>query len=264
MNVQHSAEPEKVQALFTKIAGGYDRFNGIASWGLDRAWRKRAVRLAAISEGARVLDLAAGTGDLTAALAQQAKPGLVVSSDFTAAMLIGGKKKIDRIDDAAARQRITFSIADATRLPFADASFDAVTVSFGLRNFADRPANYAEVKRVLKPGGRYVVLELHPPRLRALQARLLALRPQDPARLRSAHRRRPGGVRVPAQLHPGLPRCAGARRGAECGRVRQGRVREAVDGYRGHPRRHQIGVVPASTRFHAGPPPESFVCGAAG
>ncbi|HEY3445525.1 MAG TPA: bifunctional demethylmenaquinone methyltransferase/2-methoxy-6-polyprenyl-1,4-benzoquinol methylase UbiE [Myxococcales bacterium] len=163
MSAPHSAEPEKVQALFTRIAGGYDRFNGIASWGLDRGWRKRAVRLAAIADGARVLDLAAGTGDLTAALAEQAAPALVVSSDFTAAMLVAGKAKLDKLPDAKARQRITFSLADATRLPFADGSFDAVTVSFGLRNFADRPANYREVRRVLKPGGRYVVLELtHP------------------------------------------------------------------------------------------------------
>lgn len=170
MNAQrpHSAEPEKVQALFTKIAGGYDRFNGIASWGLDRAWRKRAVRLAAVPDGARVLDLAAGTGDLTAALATQARPGLVVSSDFTRAMLVAGKAKLDKLTDSGPRPpglkgRVSFSIADATRLPFADESFDAVTVSFGLRNFADRPANYREVERVLKPGGRYVVLELtHP------------------------------------------------------------------------------------------------------
>jgi len=163
MTAPNAPEPAKVQALFTRIAPGYDRFNGVASWGLDRRWREETVRRAALSQGARVLDLAAGTGDLSGALAVQARPSLVVSSDFTAAMLVAGREKLRRLEDAQARERLSFSMADATRLPFADASFDAVTVAFGLRNFADRPANYCEVQRVLKPGGRYVVLELtHP------------------------------------------------------------------------------------------------------
>ena len=163
MSPAHSAEPAKVQALFTRIAAGYDRFNLVASWGLDRLWRAKAVQRAALPDGARVLDLAAGTGDLSAALAQQARPALVASTDFTAAMLQAGKAKLDRLaclSSPGLKGRVAFCLADATRLPFADACFDAVTVSFGLRNFADRPANYREVLRVLKPGGRYVVLEL--------------------------------------------------------------------------------------------------------
>jgi demethylmenaquinone methyltransferase/2-methoxy-6-polyprenyl-1,4-benzoquinol methylase len=152
-------EPEKVRRIFTAIAGGYDRFNGIASLGLDRRWRRESVRRARLEDGAKVLDLAAGTGDLTIALAEQARPALVVSSDFTQAMLEVGR------DKARARgiQHVSFSLADAQRLPFRDACFDALTVAFGLRNFADRPASYREALRVLKPAGRYVVLELtHP------------------------------------------------------------------------------------------------------
>jgi demethylmenaquinone methyltransferase/2-methoxy-6-polyprenyl-1,4-benzoquinol methylase len=154
-------EPERVRGLFTDIAAGYDRFNGVASLGIDRLWRREAVRQAALTPGCHVLDLAAGTGDLTLALAAPGVAGLVASTDFTPAMLKGGQAKIARAHRGPTV--VTSALADAQRLPFASGSFDAVTVAFGVRNLSDRPANYAEVLRVLKPGGRYVVLELtHP------------------------------------------------------------------------------------------------------
>jgi demethylmenaquinone methyltransferase/2-methoxy-6-polyprenyl-1,4-benzoquinol methylase len=222
----HSAEPEKVQALFTRIAAGYDRFNGIASLGLDRLWRRRAVRLAAVPEGARVLDLAAGTGDLTAALAQQARPGLVVSSDFTAAMLVAGKAKLGGLGPPDLRERIAFSLADATRLP---SPTRASTRSRSRSACATSPTgapNYREVRRVLKAGGRYVVLELTHPGFAPFKPVYWLTCARSCRSSARAHRRRPGGLRVPARLHPGLPRRHYARGGDGRARVLQGRVRE--------------------------------------
>lgn len=163
----HGPEPEKVRDLFTAIAGGYDRFNGVASMGIDRLWRRETVRQARLTPGCRVLDLAAGTGDLSLALARTGLPALVASTDFTPAMLQGGQAKAAKVHRG--ETVIGFTLADAQRLPFKNASFDAVTVAFGVRNLSDRPANYAEVQRVLKPGGRYVILEFTQPSLGPLK-----------------------------------------------------------------------------------------------
>jgi len=154
------ARPEEVRGIFTEIAGGYDRFNDVASLGIDRLWRREAVRRAALFEGARVLDLAAGTGDLSLALAREGKAALVVSSDFTQAMLSRARVKAKGLEGPT---RLAFALADALGLPFGDASFDVATISFGLRNLSDRPAGYREALRVLKPGGRLVILELTRP-----------------------------------------------------------------------------------------------------
>ena len=154
------ARPEEVRGIFTAIAGGYDRFNDVASLGIDRLWRREAVRRAALFEGARVLDLAAGTGDLSLALAREKKAGLIVSSDFTPAMLSRAQAKARGLGLPTA---IAFALADALRLPFRDQVFDVATVAFGVRNLSDRAAGFCEAKRVLKPGGRLVILELTRP-----------------------------------------------------------------------------------------------------
>lgn len=157
-------EPALIRGMFTRIAAGYDRFNGVASLGLDRRWRREAVRRLPPLAGGRILDLAAGTGDMTLALAGLPGPSLVVSSDFTPAMLAAGRRKVEKpVPGSGCCGRVAFSLADATRLPFASGSFDAVTVAFGLRNFTDRAGNYREVLRVLAPRGRYVVLEFTQP-----------------------------------------------------------------------------------------------------
>lgn len=151
---------ERVKGIFSTIAPSYDRFNRLSSLGIDRLWRRRTVRYAALDAGSRVLDLAAGTGDLTLAMARQAAPREIVSTDFVPEMLAIGEAK------AAAyhgRTKLAFQVADAQALPFPEDGFDVVTVAFGIRNMPDRAANFREVRRVLKPGGRYVILEFSTP-----------------------------------------------------------------------------------------------------
>ena len=151
---------ERVKGIFSALAPDYDRFNLLSSFGLDRYWRRRAVSLARVQRSSEVLDLAAGTGDLTMALVRRGGPARVVSTDFVPEMLEVGRVKAAAYDGAT---RIEFAVADAQALPFADASFDVVTVAFGVRNMPDRAANFSEAHRVLTPGGRYVVLEFSRP-----------------------------------------------------------------------------------------------------
>jgi len=151
---------DRVRGIFSGIAGSYDLFNRLSSLGMDRSWRKAAVRAAALKPGGRVLDLCAGTGDLTMALAREGVAAEAVGSDFVPEMLAVAEKKAAR---HAGKTMVSFCQADAQDLPFDDSSFDAVTVAFGVRNLPDRAANFREVKRVLRPGGRYVVLEFSRP-----------------------------------------------------------------------------------------------------
>lgn len=115
---------------------------------------------AALFNGARVLDLCAGTGDLAFAVAATGMPAEVVATDFSPEMLSVAQRKATRMAEGS---KVTFLTADAQELPFPDASFDVVTVAFGVRNLPDRAANFAEVFRILAPGGRYVILEFSTP-----------------------------------------------------------------------------------------------------
>ncbi len=154
--------PEVIQGMFAKVADHYDLVNEVTSLGIDRSWRRKAVQLASVTREGKVLDLAAGTGDLTLEMARQAQPAMVVSSDFVSRMLELGKKKAANYKGPT---QITFQVADAMKLPYKDNSFDAVTIGFGVRNIADRQAHFKEAWRVLKPGGRYVMLEFGKPAL---------------------------------------------------------------------------------------------------
>ncbi len=153
--------PERVKGIFSLIARRYDVFNALSSFGIDRLWRRDAVAAARLTRTSRVLDLCAGTGDLSLALARLGRPAEVVGTDFVPEMLEIAKRKGRAYKG---RTSLTFEVADAQDLPYSDASFDVVTVAFGVRNLPDRAANFAEVYRVLKPGGRYVVLEFSRPR----------------------------------------------------------------------------------------------------
>ena len=151
-------EEGQVRAMFDRIAGVYDRMNAVMTAGLDRRWRSRAADLAAVGPGDRVLDVATGTGDLALELAQRVAPdGEVVGSDFAEAMLERAREK------AAGRTDVHFEWGDALALDHPDDAFAAATVAFGARNFADLHRGLAEMARVVRSGGRIVVLEITTP-----------------------------------------------------------------------------------------------------
>src|SRR5690606_6767799 len=145
-------KPAEVASMFDGIAARYDLTNDLISLGQDRRWRRLTVEVVAAMPGERVLDLAAGTGTSSEPFA--ADGAFVVPSDFSIGMLQVGKER---------RPDLAFVAGDATRLPFADAAFDAVTISFGLRNVVDTDAALREMLRVVRPGGRVVICEFSTP-----------------------------------------------------------------------------------------------------
>jgi demethylmenaquinone methyltransferase/2-methoxy-6-polyprenyl-1,4-benzoquinol methylase len=159
----------RVRGVFDSVAGRYDIMNDLMSFGIHRLWKRLAIELAGVRPGCRALDLAAGTGDLTRQLAARVgADGAVVSADINAAMLGIGR---DRLLDRGVAGHVTYVQADAECLPFAADSFDLVTIGFGLRNVTDKARALASMHRVLKPGGRLLVLEFSRPTL-PLAARL--------------------------------------------------------------------------------------------
>jgi demethylmenaquinone methyltransferase / 2-methoxy-6-polyprenyl-1,4-benzoquinol methylase len=156
-------EPGEVRAMFDRIAGVYDLLNSAMTAGLHHRWRARAADLAHIGPGARVLDLATGTGDLAIELARRVSPGgEVIGADFSEGMLDRARAKVAPLtatDSVCPR----FEWADAMSLPYPDDRFDALTVGFGVRNFDDLARGLAEMVRVVRPGGRVVVLEMTTP-----------------------------------------------------------------------------------------------------
>lgn len=151
----------RVRGVFDSVAVRYDLMNDLMSFGVHRIWKRMAVDLAEVRPGQQVLDLAAGTGDIAGALARRAgETGRVVAADINAAMLGIGR---DRLIDRGNAGNIACVQADAERLPFADDSFDCITMAFGLRNVTDKAAALSSMLRVLKPGGRLLVLEFSRP-----------------------------------------------------------------------------------------------------
>ncbi len=156
------AEPQ-VRAMFDRISGVYDRMNGVMTAGLHHQWRRRAADLALLTPGARALDVATGTGDLALELARRVVPGgVVVGADFSERMLELARAKAAAQPSAAGVQ-LRFEAANAMALPYGDNQFDAATVGFGARNFSDLPRGVSEMARVVRPGGRVVVLEITTP-----------------------------------------------------------------------------------------------------
>lgn len=145
----------RVRGVFDSVAGNYDVMNDLMSAGLHRLWKRFTVGVANVRPGARVLDLAGGTGDLARLFAQRAGPaGFVVHTDINGAMLAAGRDKL--VDRGVSLPTVQ---CNAERLPFPDRTFDCVSIGFGLRNVTDKPRALAEMARVLRPGGIAVVLE---------------------------------------------------------------------------------------------------------
>jgi demethylmenaquinone methyltransferase/2-methoxy-6-polyprenyl-1,4-benzoquinol methylase len=150
----------KVRQMFSRLARRYDLVNDVMSFGLHRRWKRQTVRIGVEGRGPgnRLLDLCCGTGDMVF-LAEELGDGLsVFGADFTLPML-----SVARGREAGRASRRSFAAADALRLPFADGTFDAITVGYGLRNLADPEAGLAEMRRVLAPGGRVVILDFGMP-----------------------------------------------------------------------------------------------------
>ena len=159
--VAWSDKARRVRGVFDSVAPKYDLMNDLMSAGLHRLWKQFTLSQTHLRPGQRALDVAGGTGDLARGLAAQVgSQGLVVLSDINGAMLSHGR---DRMIDAGLLQGVSYVQANAECLPFADSSFDCVTIGFGLRNVTDKPAALASMQRVLKPGGQLLVLEFSHP-----------------------------------------------------------------------------------------------------
>ena len=151
----------RVRGVFDSVARNYDLMNDLMSGGAHRLWKRFTLMLTGLRPGQRALDVAGGTGDLTAGLARQVgERGLVVLSDINAAMLGRGR---DRLADRGVLGNVEYVQANAERLPFREGTFDCITIGFGLRNVTDKPAALASMYRALRPGGQLLVLEFSRP-----------------------------------------------------------------------------------------------------
>jgi len=163
-----SKAPERIAGMFDAIAGRYDLLNHLLSAGIDRRWRRRAIRSLELRGDERVVDLCTGTADLALAAIDARPPAAaVLGIDFAGAMLRVGLAKLRT---RATPARIALVRGDATRIPIADATADAVTIGFGIRNVERTAAACDEIVRVLKPGGRLAILEFGIPRAPAVRA----------------------------------------------------------------------------------------------
>lgn len=157
-----SDKGEKIQQMFGAIAPRYDFLNRLLSFGIDRRWRTKAVRLLKYREGSRILDVATGTGDVALEIARSTPSSVkITGADFCQEMVKLGEEKVSASPYAG---RIDFKVAPCEDLPFPNNTFDSITIAFGIRNVVDRKLGLAEMWRVLSPGGRIIILEFSTPR----------------------------------------------------------------------------------------------------
>jgi demethylmenaquinone methyltransferase / 2-methoxy-6-polyprenyl-1,4-benzoquinol methylase len=160
-SVPRAQKAQRVRGVFDSVAGRYDLMNDLMSGGVHRLWKRFTLQLTQLRPGQRALDVAGGTGDLSAGMARQVgAAGLVILTDINAAMLARGR---DRLIDEGLVGNVRCLQANAEKLPFAEGSFHCVTIGFGLRNVTDKAAALRSMLRVLKPGGQLLVLEFSRP-----------------------------------------------------------------------------------------------------
>jgi demethylmenaquinone methyltransferase/2-methoxy-6-polyprenyl-1,4-benzoquinol methylase len=150
----------QVEQMFDNIAPAYDTLNHRLSWNIDRGWRRKAIRQLAPFHPQAILDIATGTGDFAILAAEMLKPQRLIGADISEGMMEIGRQKVQ---EKGMQHIISFEKEDCTRLSYPDASFDAVTAAFGIRNFADLDKGLSEMCRVLKPGGHLSIVELTTP-----------------------------------------------------------------------------------------------------
>lgn len=159
-----SDKGENIRQMFGAIAPRYDFLNRMLSFGIDRRWRKKTVRLLKYRDGSRILDVATGTGDVALEIARSTPSSVkITGADFCPEMVDLGRIKAAQSPYA---DRIDFRVAPCEDLPFPDNTFDSITIAFGIRNVVDRKLGLAEMWRVLRPGGRMLILEFSTPRSR--------------------------------------------------------------------------------------------------
>lgn len=151
---------QQVRAMFDNIAPAYDFMNRAMTFGIDKLWRRKAVRLMEKENPERILDVASGTGDLAILLSRRIASASVLGVDLSEGMLEIGKKKVA---DAGLEDKVSFRVADCLSLPLPDNSFDCVSVAYGVRNFQNLLGGYREMHRVMRPGGMLCVIELSTP-----------------------------------------------------------------------------------------------------
>ncbi len=218
--------------IFSSIAKKYERFNVISSFGAYKLWLAGMMRQAPISPTDDVLDIAGGTGDVTFAALRASRPTHIQCTDLVPEMLdvarahLASEPRTPAGDATCAGVPVAFEVVDAQDIPYADESYDAVTMAYGIRNMPDRPRALFGMYRVLKPGGALVCLEFSTPPNAAWRALYnFYLKHLIPFLRRSYHRRQ-GGVRVLGEIHQGVSRPAGPCQLNEAGGFRRGDVEE--------------------------------------
>ena len=154
------SKQEQIRRMFDKIAPSYDRLNHALSLGIDRRWRRTAVDALGIHQPQQILDIATGTGDFALLLAKRIKPQHIIGADISEGMMAIGREKVK---EEGLQNVISFQYEDCMQLSFPDGSFDAVTSSYGVRNFQNLDKGLQEMQRVLRPGGHLLIVELTPP-----------------------------------------------------------------------------------------------------
>ncbi len=157
---EEGGKTEQVETMFNHIAPAYDRLNHTLSWGIDKYWRRKAIQHLRSFRPQQMMDVATGTGDFALLAYRELQPASLIGTDISEGMMQIARRKTE---EAGLAHALTFAREDCTCLTFANDSFDAITVAFGIRNFDNLDKGLCEMHRVLKPGGRLVILELTQP-----------------------------------------------------------------------------------------------------